>query len=548
MVKKALYLMLLVVLVTVSVTGCSGTGTPAATTAPAETGVPAVTTAPAETAAPVETTAPATAQALVVRTFGDPQSFNPDNAGDDAAYGPNQNIYSRLVKLDASKAIIPDLATTWTFSEDGKTITFNLVQNATWHDGEPVTSADVKYTFEYIKAEPTYFFNGYMQNVTAIETPDDYTVVFNLAEANVAMIGYLGWYGTFILPKHIYDNGQKWDDNPALATPIGCGPFTFSEFKQGEKIVLNANPAYFGGAPKVSQVIYRIIPDDSTAVQALVNGEIDVLEGVPAAEAANLLQNPDVRLVLNTYPSPMYMAFNLNYEPLQDVALRKAIAMAINKQEVSDKIFLGQQTPENDMYPSAIAWATNNVDTAPLFDTAGARAVLEAAGYTADADGYYVRGLTLDIFEGYGYPETGQILQSNLKDAGIEVTLNVMEYNAWNAKVVTNKDFILEIQGGFQGPDPAALGSRLMTDAIMNQSSYSNTEVDALFAEGNRTGDLTKRAEIYKQIQAILAQDLPIVPIVSYAAYDANRSNVINLPIDNTGKTGWAEYTLTEFK
>jgi peptide/nickel transport system substrate-binding protein len=187
------------------------------------------------------------------------------------------------------------------------------------------------------------------------------------------------------------------------------------------------------------------------------------------------------------------------------------------------------------------------VDTAPLFDTAGARSLLEGAGYTLDADGYYVRGLTLDIFEGYGYPESGQIIQSNLKDAGIEVILNVMEYNAWDAKVITNHDFILEIQGGYQGPDPAALGSRVMTEGIMNQSSYSNPEVDALFAEGNRTGDLAARAAIYKHIQAILAVDLPIVPIVSYAAYDANRSNVINLPIDNAGLTGWAEYTLTEF-
>lgn len=544
MLRKGFYLILLVALVGALAAGCGGTATqeqaPAATTAPAE----AATTAPAE-----PTTAPVAAEpkVLVVRTYGDPQSFNPDNAGDDAAYGPNQNIYSRLVKLDASKAIIPDLASSWDFSEDGRTITFHLVQNATWHDGVPVTAADVKYTFEYIKATDTYFFNGYMQNVTSIETPDDYTVVFTLAEPNVALIGYLGWYGTFIVPQHIYDNGQTWDENTAFMSPIGSGPFSFSEFVQGEKIVLNANPNYFGGAPKVDQVIYRVIPDDSTAVQALVNGEIDVLESVPAAEAANLLQNPDVRMVLNTYPSPMYVAFNFKYEPLQDVNLRTAIAMAINKQEISDKVFLGQQTPENDMYPSSIGWATNNVDTAPLFNPEGARALLESSGYTLDADGYYVRGLTLDIFEGYGFPESGQIIQSNLKDIGVEVILNVMEYNAWNAKVVTNHDYILELQGGYQGPDPAALGSRVMTGAIMNQSQYSNPEVDALFEEGNRTGDQTTRAEIYKHIQAILAKDLPLVPIVSWAAYDANRVNVINLPIDMSGKTGWAEYTFTEF-
>jgi peptide/nickel transport system substrate-binding protein len=330
--------------------------------------------------------------------------------------------------------------------------------------------------------------------------------------------------------------------------PIGSGPFTFGEFVQGEKVTIQANLNYFGGVPKVSQVVFLIIPDENTAVQALLNGEIDVLDAVPSAEVANLQTNPDVRLVLNQYPSPMYMAFNLNVESLQDVALRKAIATAINKQEISDKIFMGIQLPEYSMYPSIISWAANTENTSPRYDTAAARQILEDAGYTLDADGYYVRGLTLDIFEAAGYPETGQILQSNLKDAGIEIILNVIEYNAWNEKVYINKDFVLEIQGGFQGPDPAALSSRISTDGTMNLSAYSNPEVDALFIEANGTGDTERRAELYKQIQAILAEDLPIIPIVNYAAYDANGANITNLPIDGTGKWGWQEYTFTEIQ
>lgn len=491
--------------------------------------------------------APAVNKVLVVRTVGDPQSFNPDNSGDDNAYSINQNLFSRLVKLDASKQIIPDLAEKWDFSEDGKVITFHL-KKARWHDGKPVTSADVKYTFDYIKNEKTCFFNSNMANVESIETPDDTTVVFKLANPNVAMIGYLGWYGTMIMPKHIFDNGQKWDENPAAMKPIGSGPFKFGEFKQGEKIVLQANPDYFGGAPKVSQLVYRIIPDESTAVQALINGEIDVMEAVPATEVEKLKKDSNLRLALNEFPSPMYMVFNFKVKELQDPALRKAIATAINKQEISDKIFLGIQKPEYNMYPSLITWATNSEKTSPRFDTAAARKILEDAGYKADADGYFVRGLPLDIFEGGGYPEAGQIIQSNLKEAGIEIKLNVTEFNAWNQKVFINKDFVLEIQGGFQGPDPAALGSRLSTTGVMNQGSYSNPKVDELFAQGDRIGDQAKRAAIYKDVQAILAEDLPIVPIVMYSVYDVNRANVTNLPIDGAGKWGWQEYAFTEVK
>ena len=542
--KSVLYLIFVAMFIIATTVACA----PAA--APAEEPAAPASSESTEAPEPKATTAPAAAEdkVLVVRAYGDPQSFNPDNAGDDLAWPINQNIYSRLVKLDASKAIIPDLAEKWEFSEDGKTITFHLAKDAKWHDGEPVTSADVKYTFDTIKAEETAFFNGQMKNVELIETPDDYTVVFNLTDPNVALVGYLGWYGTFIMPKHIYDNGQKWDDNPAAKNPIGSGPFKFGEFKQGEKVVINANPDYFGGAPKVSQVVFRIIPDDNTAVQALVNGEIDVMEAVPAAEVKNLQDNPDVRLVLNQYPSPMYLVFNFKEETLQDPAVRKAIATAINKQEISDKIFQGIQKPENNMYPSLISWASNGEQTSPKFDTAAAIKILEDAGYKKDEDGYYVRGLELDIFEGYGYPEAGQIIQSNLKDAGIETKLNVMEFNAWNQKVFINRDFIMEIQGGFQGPDPSALGSRITTDGVMNQGFYSNEQVDEMFAQGLKIGDQAERAKIYKDIQAILAEELPFVPIVTYAGYDANRSNVTNLPIDGTGKWGWAEYTNTEME
>jgi len=273
-----------------------------------------------------------------------------------------------------------------------------------------------------------------------------------------------------------------------------------------------------------------------------------VMEAVPSSEVAKLKSDTNVRLALNEYPSPMYMVFNFKNEALQDKALRTAIATAINKQEISDKIFQGIQKPEYNMYPSLISWASNSEKTSPKYDKDAARKILEDAGYKADADGYFVRGLTIDIFEGYGYPEAGQIIQSNLKDIGVEVTLNVMEFNAWNQKVFINRDFMLELQGGFQGPDPAALGQRIMTDGVMNQGFYSNTEVDALFAQGNKTGDTAARAKIYKDIQAILADELPFVPLVTYAAYDANRANVTNLPIDGAGKWGWQEYTFTEIK
>ncbi len=483
---------------------------------------------------------------LIVRATGDPQTFNPDMDGDDNAYPIVQNVFNRLCKLDCTKGTpLPDLATEWEVSEDGMTITFKLREGVKWHDGEDFNADDVVYTFETIKANPSYFLSANLQCVDTFEKVDDYTVVFNMAEPNVAIIGYLAWYGSFIIPEHIYNNGESWDDNPANMQPIGTGPFKFESFQPGIATTVVKNPDYWEAEPKLDKVIFQIIPDNTTAVQALINGELDIYTSIPDAEYTNLKDNPAVRLEANIYPSPIYAAFNLDTELGADPAVRKALAMCIDRESISTKVYAGIKAPEYSFYPS-ISWASNQEDVAPSFDPEGAAQVLEEAGYTKDADGYYIT-VPLDVFETMQLPDIGKLYRADCEKAGIKIELNVMEYNAWNDKVTIQKNFTMEMQGGFQGPDPAALESRVGTTGSMNQSNYSNAEVDSLFKEAVSTGDQDERAELYKQIQAILAEDLPIVPISQYTSYDACASNVINTPIDGAGKWGWAEYTFTDF-
>ena len=539
--KRWMTWLLAVMLIVSLVAGCSSSGTSDQTTegdATATTGAAESTTA--------ATSEPTGNKTVIVRASGDPMSFNPDTVADDNAYPIVQNIFNRLVKLDASKQIIPDLATTWDVSDDGLTITFHLRDDANWTDGEPVTSNDVKYTFDTIKTNDSYYFASRLSIVDSIDAPDEATVVFNMNQADVSFIADLGWYATFILPEHVYNNGQSWEENAASMSPIGSGPFMLSEYNQGESIVLVPNTAYHEGSPKISRLIFSIIPDDATAVQALVNGEIDVLENVPAANVDELLADGNVRMALNEYPSPMRIIFNLDNPLVQDVAVRQAIATAIDKKEISDKIYNGIQKAEYSMYPSLIEWVANTEEASPQFSTEEAIQILEDAGYTKNADGYYITGLTIDVFEGSGYPDAAKLMQAALAKAGIELTVNVHEFNAWYEKVGTNRDFVLELQGGFMGPDPAALAKRYGSGSNSNYADYQNPDFDAILAEAAATGDQATRAALYKDAQAMLAKDLPFVPIVSYAAYDANRANVVNLPIDGAGKWGWAEYTFAD--
>ncbi|MEL3913633.1 ABC transporter substrate-binding protein [Treponema pedis] len=483
---------------------------------------------------------------LIVRAGGDPMSWNPDILPDDNGYPIFQNIFNRLVKLDASKNIIPDLAESWDISPDGKKITFHL-HTAEWHDGKPVTADDVKYTFDYIAKKNTYLLYSRLQIIDEIVVKDSKTVVFKLKVPDVSLVANLGWYASFVLPKHIFDNGQEWEDNLATKEmPIGSGPFKFLKFKQGESVTLEANKNYFMGAPKIDNVIFTMIPDNATAVQALVNGEVDVLENLPAANNRELLANPQLRLVFNEYPSPMRVIFNMRNEKVKDANLRRAIASAINKKEISDKIFDGVQKPEYAMYPEFIKWVSNTEDASPQFNIDAARKILQDAGYKADKDGFFVRGLQIEVFEDGGYPDAAKLMQATLAKAGIELKVNVSEYNAWADKVGTNKDFMLELQGGFMGPDPAALYSRYGTDQSNNWSGYSNIKFDELCKKGLTVGDKKERAAIYKEAQKILAEDLPFIPVVGFASYDVNSIKFKNLPIDGTGKWGWQEYTFTE--
>ncbi|MHC8514295.1 ABC transporter substrate-binding protein [Sporosarcina sp. ITBMC105] len=485
---------------------------------------------------------------LIVRTTGDPMSFNPDTTADDNAYPIVQNLFNRLVKLDASKQVIPDLAKEWTVSEDGLSITFNLKENAKWHDGEPVTSEDVKYTFDTIKENKTYYFNSRLEIVDSIETPDDHTVVFNMKSPDVSFIADLGWYATFILPEHVFNTGIAWDENVASKEPIGSGPFKFGEFKQGVNITLLPNKDYHDGAPKIDKLVFTVIPDEQTAIQALVNGEIDVFDNVPTASVDQLKSNDKIRLELNEYPSPARIIFNLTKEEVADVNVRKAIATAIDKEEISNKVYAGVQKPEYSMYPSLIDWAANTKETSPEFNIKKAEQILIDAGYEKDENGFYISGLSLEVFEGGGYPDMANLMKATLAKAGIGIDIKVSEFNAWNQKVTIDRNFVMELQGGFMGPDPAALAKRYGTGVGSNYGEYSNAKFDELTKKAGSTGDQKMRAQYYKEAQAILAEELPFIPIVAYAGYDANSSSVVNLPIDGAGKWGWGEYTFTEFK
>ena len=536
--NKILALVLALVLCLSAFAGC-GASEPAATEAPA---------AAPEANAP-EAAAPATTQdVLIIRGSGDPMGFNPSAAADDNYYYAAMNMFHRLTKLDASKNPVPDAAESWDVSEDALTITWHLKQNLTWTDGEPLNAEDVKYTFDYIKQDATCYFNSSMQIVESIEIVDDYTVVFHMNTADMSFVARIGWYATFIMPEHVF-NGTNWADNPASNDPsaiVSSGPYKMESYTQGSDITLVARDDYAECTPAIKKLIFAIIPDDATAIQALLNGELDYMQNVPAAYTEQLLNDPNFRMHQDIYPSPYRFIFNVNHPKVADVAIRKAIALCVDRNEVSQKVYQGIMPPEWTAYPACSEWCVNFDDIYPDQDIEAAIKTLEDAGYTKDADGYYVRGIEWDVFE--GLEDMVNLIIDDCKSAGIEITMILSEYNAWAEKVGPGKDYMMEAQGGFMGPDPAALGDRYGSGSGNNYSGWSNAEFDALCKEAAATGDKEKRAELYRAAQKLIIEELPAVNVVGYASYTVMPAGARNMPEDGAGKWGWADYCYAYFE
>lgn len=467
---------------------------------------------------------------LVVSQTGDPLSFNPNFQADDNNFVATLNIYDMLVMLDASYAVLPALAQTWDISDDGLTVTFHLVQNATWHDGEPVTSADVKYTFDTIKADTAALANAFIALVTSIDAPDDYTVVFNLSAPSPSMIPFLGWYGTAILPAHVYE-GTDWTTNPANMAPIGSGPFKLSSYETGSKIELVANMDYWAEGPYIDTLVLSIIPDPNTALQALLNGEVDVLtSNPPISQVATLQQTDGIEVIIQPIPSFYYIAMNCIEGPTADVDVRRGISQSINRQQIVDLALGGYPDVATTFYPPSIPWAANTAPEAevPQYDPTAAAASFDTGGYPVK-DGTRFK-LEFPYFTDVAeYTDIATIIAQNLKDVNVDVDLVALEFNTWNDRF-TSADFGITLLGGLWGPDPNGLVLRVGTNGGINPFGYSNPEVDDLLAKAASTNDQDERAQYYFQVQEILAQDVPVAPLATVVLFYPHISAVEDLP------------------
>ena len=459
---------------------------------------------------------------LIVPQTNEPKTLSPNIAYDSGGFHSTSNIYSHLVIMDwgitKGVAAYGDLAESWTISDDGKVFTFTLHDGAMWHDGMPVTSADVKFTFDTI-IEKKYPFFSYLRDVKEITTPDEKTVVIELNEPNVAFVSMqaqaANWHGK-IYPKHIWEGEDGFDAGPHVNDPVGSGPFMLDSWERGSHVTLRSNPDYFRGKSKVDTLIFKVVPDanvaraefDANAFPYLPYDYAPSLAEVPALE-----QDPSVQVVFTPSHYGRDIQLNTGKPPLDDLAVRQAVARAIDREAMNKLGFSGYWKPAyNAIVDSQDKWL--NADARfPDFDAEAAEAMLDEAGHPRGDDGWrFQLSVTNPTFADCRVMM--EILVQQLREVGIDARWDQYDYSTWYSKM-QGGDYNISCYFTRYGPDPDAYAEHFGTGGARNFMGYSNPELDRLAAEARATPDEAVRRAKYQEIQAHLVRDLPYINLMN---------------------------------
>jgi peptide/nickel transport system substrate-binding protein len=498
----------------------------------------------------------------VVFTYGtanDIDSFNPLVAVEAPAYTSFALQYNLLLDFSTEDlSPIPAIATevpteeNGGISPDGLTWTFKIREGMNWSDGQPLTAADVAFTYNYILDNAFGCCKSYLKFVTSVTAPDPTTLVI---ETEQPAVGLLSIYN-YILPEHIWADIDKEEAktfenyDPATNTPVTSGPFHLVNWDKGQSWTFEANPDYWAGAPHIDEVVFRVYQNQDAVVAALRTGEIDFADSLQANLFNSLQNQPDIEthsavasgftsVGINTGATVTIPDSDGN-PALTDVNLRRALAMAVDKQELVDKVLLGYGTVGSTIVPpTAAAFHLEPEGDAVIpFDIPGANALLDQSGY-ADSDGDGIREdpktgepLSFRLFSRSESEET-QTAADFLVDWWSQIGVEANETSLTDTKltnVIFEGNFDIFIWGWVPDPDPDFIlsvvsSSQLPPDGIWSDTFYSDETFDANYDLQKTILDTDERAALIKEMQAQIYEDVPYIVLYYDNVLQAYRSD-----------------------
>ena len=477
---------------------------------------------------------------LVLATTQKPRHLNPAVQSGIATAVPGTQIFATPVRFDDNWNPQPYLAESWAFSDDGMALTLNLRKGATFHDGHPITSKDVAFSIETIKAN--HPFKTMFGPVEAIDTPDDHTAVLRLSAPHPALLLALSSALGVIIPEHIYGDGQDPKAHPRNSDTVGSGPFKLAEFKPGEHIILEKNENFFlEGYPKLDRIIIKNYKDVTSMVLAIDSGEVDMLPFLAGTrDIARLRKNASIEVTDQGYAAvgPLnWLAFNTKHEIFKDVRVRQAIAYAIDRDFIVNALHGGFSTAATGPVHPGSPFFAPDVESYDL-DLAKAAALLDEAGYPAGADGVRF-SVELDYLPAFAEQQksVAEYLRPQLKKVGIAVELRASpDFPSW-AKRVSSHEFELTMDIVFNWGDPVIgvhrtyVCSNIRQGVIWsNTQSYCNEEVDALLDAAGKEIDQAKRQTLYRQALQIIVDEVPLAFLNTLPYHTAYNKNKIGNP------------------
>ncbi|MEL6679623.1 MAG: ABC transporter substrate-binding protein [Pseudomonadota bacterium] len=472
---------------------------------------------------------------LVIASTQVPRHLNGSVQSGTATAVPSTQIFASPLRYDSNWEPQPYLAESWEVAEDGLSVTLNLVEGATFHDGMPITSEDV--AFSIMNTKDNHPFASMFAPVSSIDTPDATTVVINLDQPHPALLLALSPALAPVLPKHIYGDGQDPKSHPANSAPVGSGPFMLEDFTPGEQIILKKNPNFFlEGRPKLDEIVIRIIRDESALLIAMENGEADMYPFMASSTSIRRLGDvDDLSLTTEGYAAvgPInWLAFNTASPKLSDVRVRQAIAYATDREFITKALHRGTSTAQRGPIIESSPFFDETIPTYDV-DLDKAKALLEEAGFAGGME------LTIDYIPGPKEQQqsVAEYLKSQLGKIGIDLTVRAApDFPTWAGRV-GGHDFELSMDVVFNWGDPVIgvhrtyLSSNIRQGVIWsNTQQYANETVDELLNAAAVELDPAKRADLYAQFQQQVAQDLPVYWINALPYHTAYNSRLQNVP------------------
>ncbi|HAV59582.1 MAG TPA: peptide ABC transporter substrate-binding protein, partial [Planktomarina temperata] len=450
---------------------------------------------------------------------------------------PGAQLFAAPLRYDEDWTPQPYLAKSWDVSEDGLTVTLNLVDNAVFHDGTPITSEDVAFSVDTIKAH--HPFKSMFAPVVSVDTPDAHTAVLNLSKPHPALMLAMSGQLMAIIPKHIYGDGQDPKTHPRnTENVVGSGPFKLVEYKSGEHVILERFDDFFiEGRPYLDKVVMRIITDPAARAIAYENGEVHMgaFESLP--RIINRLKKVDSLTVTDEGYGGIgpldWLAMNTTKGPLADVNVRKAIAYAVDKNFIHKALMQGTASDSKTGIHPDSPFYNANVEGYDL-DLDKSRALLDAAGYPMQGDSRF--SLTID----FGWPGVKpqvEYVKAALKKVGIDVEVRASaDFPTWAARM-GEMDFDMSWDTVFNWGDPViGVHRTYSSDNIAkgvwsNTQGYSNARVDELIAMAAVETDPAKRTALYAEFQEIIADEVPVYHTNTLPYHTVYNDNVGNPPL-----------------